>query len=88
MLIGCVSSGRRYYRLMRPGLHQSIIDGSMLRVGPARNLMILVYEIVSLTHLAGCFRAYSMLTRKALVYSGRKNRVVLLVLNIQSELCP
>jgi hypothetical protein len=73
---------------MRPGLHQSIIDGSMLRVGPVRNSMILVYEIVSLTHLAGCFGAHSMVMRKALVYSRRKNGVALLVLNIQSELCP
>jgi hypothetical protein len=67
---------------MRPRLYRSIIDGSILRVGPRRNSMILMYEIGSLTHLAGCFRAYSIVIRKALVYSRRKNRVVLLVLNI------
>jgi hypothetical protein len=50
--------------------------------------MILVYEIGSLTHLARCFGAHSMVMRKALVYSGRKNGVLLLVLNIQSGLCP
>jgi hypothetical protein len=49
--------------------------------------MIHMYEIALLVHLAGCFRAYSMVMRKALIYSRRKNRVLLLLLNIQSELC-
>jgi hypothetical protein len=49
--------------------------------------MIYVYKIELLVHLARYFGAYSIVMRKALVYSRRKNRVLLLLLNIQSELC-
>jgi hypothetical protein len=49
--------------------------------------MILVYESELLVYLARCFGAYSIIMRKALVYFRRKNGALLLLLNIQSELC-
>jgi hypothetical protein len=49
--------------------------------------MILVYESEFLVHLAGCFGAHSIIIRKALVYFRRRNRALLLLLDIQSELC-